>query len=255
MSPAAKPSDSCSMSNRNTASRVGCANAEKTDKLFLIPFVENGGHLCERKPPLQIEEGRSRSKSGRKRSLARFSSTSSEGQLGYGPFPLLRFADICNGSTTSARPARSGPASQRSILRARLRRSLSEPRLIVGWDFDGRIRLRPDVDAAESPPVGELLHSLVEARPELEVRILVWSLAIAHAPGAVTPLLLGAAWQAWPDKRSWPSDRLASCVAASPVIQFNAEPAASARPGRRRRRCAAWRDPQPARIPPASGTR
>jgi phosphatidylserine/phosphatidylglycerophosphate/cardiolipin synthase-like enzyme len=70
--------------------------------------------------------------------------------------------------------------------------------LIIGWDFDGRIRLRPDVDAAESPPVGELLHALVEARPELEVRILVWSLAIAHAPGAVKPLLLGAAWQDHP---------------------------------------------------------
>jgi phosphatidylserine/phosphatidylglycerophosphate/cardiolipin synthase-like enzyme len=70
--------------------------------------------------------------------------------------------------------------------------------LIIGWDFDGRIRLRPDVDAAESPPVGDLLRSLVEARPELEVRILVWSLAIAHAPGAVAPLLLGAAWQDHP---------------------------------------------------------
>jgi phosphatidylserine/phosphatidylglycerophosphate/cardiolipin synthase-like enzyme len=70
--------------------------------------------------------------------------------------------------------------------------------LIIGWDFDGRIRLRPDVDAAASPPLGDLLRSLVEARPELEVRILVWSLAIAHAPGAVAPLLLGAAWQEHP---------------------------------------------------------
>jgi phosphatidylserine/phosphatidylglycerophosphate/cardiolipin synthase-like enzyme len=70
--------------------------------------------------------------------------------------------------------------------------------LIIGWDFDGRIRLRPDVDAGESPPIGELLRSLVEERPELEVRILVWSLAVAHAPGAVAPLLLGAAWQEHP---------------------------------------------------------
>jgi phosphatidylserine/phosphatidylglycerophosphate/cardiolipin synthase-like enzyme len=70
--------------------------------------------------------------------------------------------------------------------------------LIVGWDFDGRIRLRPYLDPAESPPLGELLHSLVEARPELQVRILVWSLAVAHAPGAVMPLLLGAAWQEHP---------------------------------------------------------
>lgn len=70
--------------------------------------------------------------------------------------------------------------------------------LIIGWDFDGRIRLRPDVDPDKSPPVGELLRSLVEARPELEVRVLVWSLAVAHAPGAVTPLLFGAAWQDHP---------------------------------------------------------
>ena len=70
--------------------------------------------------------------------------------------------------------------------------------LIVGWDFDGRIRLRPDLGPAESPPIGELLHSLVEACPELQVRILVWSLAVAHAPGAVMPLLLGAAWQEHP---------------------------------------------------------
>jgi phosphatidylserine/phosphatidylglycerophosphate/cardiolipin synthase-like enzyme len=67
--------------------------------------------------------------------------------------------------------------------------------LIIGWDFDGRIRLRPDADPAESPPLGELLRSLVDEHPELEVRILVWSLAVAHAPGAVMPLLLGADWQ------------------------------------------------------------
>jgi len=70
--------------------------------------------------------------------------------------------------------------------------------LILGWDFDGRIRLRPDVDASESPPLGELLRSLVEARPELEIRILVWSVAVVHAPGAATPLLLGAAWEDHP---------------------------------------------------------
>jgi phosphatidylserine/phosphatidylglycerophosphate/cardiolipin synthase-like enzyme len=70
--------------------------------------------------------------------------------------------------------------------------------LIIGWDFDGRIRLRPDADPAQSPPVGELLRSLVEAHPELEVRILVWSVAIVHAPGASTPLLFGAPWQNHP---------------------------------------------------------
>jgi phosphatidylserine/phosphatidylglycerophosphate/cardiolipin synthase-like enzyme len=70
--------------------------------------------------------------------------------------------------------------------------------LIIGWDFDGRVRLRPDLDPAESPPISELLRSFVEARPELEVRVLVWSLAVAHAPGASAPLLFGEAWQDHP---------------------------------------------------------
>ncbi|MCC7273792.1 MAG: phospholipase [Alphaproteobacteria bacterium] len=67
--------------------------------------------------------------------------------------------------------------------------------LIVGWDFDARIRLRPEADAK---PLGQILRELVEVRPELEVRVLVWSLAVLHAPGAPWPLVLGAPWQAHP---------------------------------------------------------
>ena len=69
---------------------------------------------------------------------------------------------------------------------------------IIGWDFDGSIRLRPDADSDASPPLGPLLRSLVEEKPELEVRILVWSVAVVHAPGAPGPLLLGADWQNHP---------------------------------------------------------
>ena len=68
--------------------------------------------------------------------------------------------------------------------------------LIVGWDFDGRIKLCPD--DAECLPLGDLLRSLVEARPELQVRILIWSVAVIHAPGAPIPLLLGAPWEDHP---------------------------------------------------------
>ena len=64
---------------------------------------------------------------------------------------------------------------------------------IVGWAFDGSIRLRPDVDG--SPALGPLLRSLVEENPELEVHILVWSIAVLHAPGAIVPLLIGADWE------------------------------------------------------------
>jgi phosphatidylserine/phosphatidylglycerophosphate/cardiolipin synthase-like enzyme len=69
---------------------------------------------------------------------------------------------------------------------------------IIGWDFDGSIRLRPDADPETSPPLGPLLRSLVEEKPELEVRILVWSIAIVHAPGAPGPLIFGAEWQNHP---------------------------------------------------------
>jgi phosphatidylserine/phosphatidylglycerophosphate/cardiolipin synthase-like enzyme len=64
--------------------------------------------------------------------------------------------------------------------------------LIVGWDFDGRIKLRPD--SPECPLLGEFLRSLAEARPDLQIRILVWSGAVVHAPSAPLPLLVEPAW-------------------------------------------------------------
>jgi phosphatidylserine/phosphatidylglycerophosphate/cardiolipin synthase-like enzyme len=68
---------------------------------------------------------------------------------------------------------------------------------IIGWDFDGRIKLKPDC-GDDCPQLGDLLRSLVEDRPELEIRILVWSVAVIHAAGAPIPLLLGAPWQDHP---------------------------------------------------------
>lgn len=64
--------------------------------------------------------------------------------------------------------------------------------LIVGWDFDHRIRLRPDDPAGVT--LGAFLRSLVETRPELEIRLLIWSVAILHAPSDPIQLLFGAAW-------------------------------------------------------------
>jgi phosphatidylserine/phosphatidylglycerophosphate/cardiolipin synthase-like enzyme len=68
--------------------------------------------------------------------------------------------------------------------------------MILGWDFDGRIRLAPQRD--DCPPLGDFLRSLVEQRGDLEIRILVWSVAVLHAPGAPLPLLFGAPWQDHP---------------------------------------------------------
>jgi phosphatidylserine/phosphatidylglycerophosphate/cardiolipin synthase-like enzyme len=84
---------------------------------------------------------------------------------------------------------------------ARLAESLAGARrsvTIIGWDFDGRICLTPGGTSAAPQTLGALLRSLVEARPELEVRILVWSVAVVHAPGSPRELLLGAEWQQHP---------------------------------------------------------
>ncbi|WP_274423162.1 phospholipase D-like domain-containing protein [Chelativorans sp. YIM 93263] len=72
-------------------------------------------------------------------------------------------------------------------------RAASRSILIIGWDFDARIQLRPQ-DGPDAITLGDLLRRLVEQKPELEVRILVWSLAPIHAPGAATSLVFGAAW-------------------------------------------------------------
>jgi phosphatidylserine/phosphatidylglycerophosphate/cardiolipin synthase-like enzyme len=96
------------------------------------------------------------------------------------------------------------PASRGAVLVdgaayfSRLEAALRQARrsvLILGWDFDGRIRLRPEAPEEDSPPLGPLLRALVETRPELEVRILIWSVAVLHAPGAPGQLLFGADWQ------------------------------------------------------------
>ena len=69
--------------------------------------------------------------------------------------------------------------------------------IILGWDFDASIRLRPQ-DGEDAETLGELLRSLVEARPELEIRILIWNLSTVHAPSATLPLVLGDEWQRHP---------------------------------------------------------
>lgn len=70
--------------------------------------------------------------------------------------------------------------------------------IIVGWDFDGRIRLRPQAEPSESPPLGALLRELVEAKPRLAVHILIWSVSVVHAPSAIAPALFGSDWEDHP---------------------------------------------------------
>jgi phosphatidylserine/phosphatidylglycerophosphate/cardiolipin synthase-like enzyme len=70
--------------------------------------------------------------------------------------------------------------------------------MIIGWDFDARIALRPELGSGGARSLSRLLRHLVEERPELEVRILVWDFSVFYAPSAPTPLLMGADWQKHP---------------------------------------------------------
>lgn len=58
----------------------------------------------------------------------------------------------------------------------RARRSI----LIVGWDFNGSIKLRPDCNE-QSETLGTLLRRLVEQHEQLEIRILVWELGAIYS--------------------------------------------------------------------------
>jgi phosphatidylserine/phosphatidylglycerophosphate/cardiolipin synthase-like enzyme len=68
--------------------------------------------------------------------------------------------------------------------------------LILGWDLDGRIKLKPQHD--DCPALGDLLRTLVEKNSGLHVDILVWSVAVWHAPSSPSGLLFGEDWQEHP---------------------------------------------------------
>lgn len=66
--------------------------------------------------------------------------------------------------------------------------------MIVGWDFDSRIALRPDREAAAQLPLGKMLRNLVEARPQLEVLVLIWRYALFYGRSGEALLPLGQVW-------------------------------------------------------------
>lgn len=49
---------------------------------------------------------------------------------------------------------------------------------IIGWDFNPDIHLDPEQPDLK---LGDFLHSLVEAKPELEIRILIWALGPVYS--------------------------------------------------------------------------
>jgi phospholipase D1/2 len=65
--------------------------------------------------------------------------------------------------------------------------------LLIGWDFDARIKLEPDKPASDVPDeLGKFLGFIVKRRPEVQVRVLRWDLSILKRPfrGRMSLLLL-----------------------------------------------------------------
>ncbi|WEX90780.1 phospholipase D-like domain-containing protein [Sinorhizobium garamanticum] len=66
---------------------------------------------------------------------------------------------------------------------------------ITGWDFDPRIKLRPDDPHAES--LGDLLERLAAQKPNLKIRILVWAMGPIYS-GKSLRLFRKQKWAAHP---------------------------------------------------------
>ncbi len=66
---------------------------------------------------------------------------------------------------------------------------------IVGWDFNPDIRLKPDVEG--SPTLGDRLRALVEAKPDLTIRILVWAMGPIYS-GKSLKMFSGQGWNDHP---------------------------------------------------------
>ena len=61
-------------------------------------------------------------------------------------------------------------------------RPSGESSLILGWDFDSRIRLKYERERLDDfPSLGEYLNSLASGRPTLNIHVLVWDFALIYA--------------------------------------------------------------------------
>lgn len=66
--------------------------------------------------------------------------------------------------------------------------------LIVGWDFDSRIRLQPDLQPDLA--LGDFLRTLVEGAPDLTINILVWRNSVFYGSNPEFPGLPAGEWLA-----------------------------------------------------------
>jgi phosphatidylserine/phosphatidylglycerophosphate/cardiolipin synthase-like enzyme len=70
--------------------------------------------------------------------------------------------------------------------------------LILGWIFDPLLVLDPDGDGPAGGPLFHFLHTLLVARPELEIRLLLWDRTIFYGGNRKAPGLLASVRRACP---------------------------------------------------------
>jgi phosphatidylserine/phosphatidylglycerophosphate/cardiolipin synthase-like enzyme len=73
--------------------------------------------------------------------------------------------------------------------------SMSEARrriLILGWKLDPLLVLDPESDGPAGKPLFEFLRALLAARPELEIRLLLWDRTIFYGGNGMAPDALAA---------------------------------------------------------------
>jgi len=83
---------------------------------------------------------------------------------------------------------------------AALQTALSQARrriVILGWDFNSQIQLRPE-HGDTSPALGDYLRALIEAKPALEIHLLVWRNSIFYGANVDLPLPLTPRWSDHP---------------------------------------------------------
>ena len=86
-----------------------------------------------------------------------------------------------------------GAAYYLALLQA-LRRARSRI-MILGWDFDPRVRLDPTDPSSE---LRRLLPALIERCPQLHVYLLIWDVSIVFGPSSTADQLFDRAWRAHP---------------------------------------------------------
>lgn len=72
----------------------------------------------------------------------------------------------------------------------RARRSV----FVLGWDFDGDVVLDPSGSGAPARPLRELFPALLDERPELHVRILIWGFSVVYGQSQGLPPSLDPSW-------------------------------------------------------------